>query len=272
MNCSACSNDRRIVARGLCNSCYQRWRKHGSTDRIHMPRGLCTVEGCGKPAHGKGLCGLHHQRLRKTGTTVPPKEYRPAPITEHDLYPQWVDFKRTSRARAIIPAWKDDFVAFCAGVGGVRPSKRHRLYLIDKTIPLGPGNFEWRESLVQKLPGEDKREYQKRAVKAHRAHFADDYRNSDLTYKYGLDFTVECYDAMAAAQDHKCAVCRKPETAVYKGKTKLLAVDHDHGKAHNNAVRGLLCQSCNKAIGFVYEDLAIIDAMRAYLVHYKSMG
>jgi hypothetical protein len=31
-------------------------------------RNQCTVDGCEKPRFGRGLCNMHYQRLRKTGT------------------------------------------------------------------------------------------------------------------------------------------------------------------------------------------------------------
>lgn len=39
-----------------CRSC------HRQTDR---PRALCADQGCGRHAHGRGLCGKHYQRVMK---------------------------------------------------------------------------------------------------------------------------------------------------------------------------------------------------------------
>ena len=33
-----------------------------------MPKGTCSVDGCVKPVHYRGLCGTHVSRLRRTGT------------------------------------------------------------------------------------------------------------------------------------------------------------------------------------------------------------
>lgn len=79
---------------------------------------------------------------------------------------------------------------------------------------------------------------------------------------YGI--TIEQYDAMLAAQDGKCAICEKPETAV-NGTTGLprdLAVDHCHGKGH---VRALLCSKCNNGLGALNDDPALVDKAAAYL-------
>lgn len=51
------------------------------------------------------------------------------------------------------------------------------------------------------------------------------------------NLTPDQYDALYAAQGRVCAICRRAT-----GKTKRLAVDHDH---HTGTVRGLLCGNCN---------------------------
>lgn len=57
--------------------------------------------------------------------------------------------------------------------------------------------------------------------------------------KYGI--TAEQYDALYEAQGGVCAICRRAN-----GKTKRLAVDHDH---ETGEVRGLLCGPDNLMIG-----------------------
>ena len=59
-----------------------------------------------------------------------------------------------------------------------------------------------------------------------------------LRKRYGI--TVEEYDALLAAQDGCCAICRKPPR-----EGSRLYVDHDH---ETNQVRGLLCPSCNTSL------------------------
>lgn len=38
---------------------------------------LCTVEGCEKPHKASGLCGMHHERKRRNGTTEAKNTWRP---------------------------------------------------------------------------------------------------------------------------------------------------------------------------------------------------
>lgn len=64
-------------------------------------------------------------------------------------------------------------------------------------------------------------------------------RKSHLKRKYGL--RIEEYDRMLAAQGGGCAICGNP------GRDDIsLHVDHDH---ETGVVRGLLCFTCNNALG-----------------------
>lgn len=70
----------------------------------------------------------------------------------------------------------------------------------------------------------------------------------------GYGITGEQYWALYKAQGGRCALCQRAT-----GKTKRLAVDHDHAKAREvcghdpkigcpNCVRGLLCGPCNTGL------------------------
>jgi Recombination endonuclease VII len=76
-------------------------------------------------------------------------------------------------------------------------------------------------------------------------------RFAHVARTYGL--TPEQYIALLEYQQYLCAVCR-----IANGKTKALAVDHDHAlaklhphdvkKACVECVRGLLCGPCNQHV------------------------
>lgn len=90
----------------------------------------------------------------------------------------------------------------------------------------------------------------------------DQLRARSLRFHYGM--TVEEYDALLTAQGGVCAVCKAgPPT---EGRQKYLAVDHCHQDGH---VRGLLCNSCNTALGLLGDDVDRINALAEYL---KTQG
>ena len=83
-------------------------------------------------------------------------------------------------------------------------------------------------------------------------------RASRLEKTYGL--RAGQYEAMYAAQGGVCALC-----LVATGKTKALAVDHDHKTGY---VRGLLCGPCNKILGHARDDMDFFLRCVDYL-HYS---
>lgn len=103
---------------------------------------------------------------------------------------------------------------------------------------------------------EDKNEY----VKRFRSSFPMEWKDGELRSKYGINLAE--YTAMAIAQNGKCAICEKEETEERSGKLRALAVDHNHS---TGAVRGLLCQSCNKMIGLACDDVTVLAKAISYL-------
>ena len=82
------------------------------------------------------------------------------------------------------------------------------------------------------------------------------WREYSLKYKYGM--TYDDFLDMLADQDGKCAICKAPD-AKRKG-DKHLHVDHNH---QTGMVRGLLCNPCNRGLGFLGE--ANLQAALDYL-------
>lgn len=71
--------------------------------------------------------------------------------------------------------------------------------------------------------------------------------------KYGYNTNIL---SMESQQKGKCAICCK-EKGIHG-----LVVDHDH---KSGKVRGLLCNSCNKALGFFQDDIEILTNAINYL-------
>lgn len=99
--------------------------------------------------------------------------------------------------------------------------------------------------------------------KAWRAENPDKVRSQHLTRTYGI--TLEQYNEMLAAQDHKCAVCGVKDGEC-GGHGNKLVVDHMHC---SGKVRALLCSRCNTVEGLLRGDPNIAYAMAFFMRHHK---
>jgi len=72
----------------------------------------------------------------------------------------------------------------------------------------------------------------------------------------GVGITQELYDQLLSNQDSKCAICRRPPGRQY------LAVDHDH---ETGEIRGLLCGTCNRALGLLRDSGEVLLAAYNYI-------
>ena len=75
--------------------------------------------------------------------------------------------------------------------------------------------------------------------------------------------TLDSYHAMAERQDFLCAICHiEPIRKKRLGSVDGFAIDHCHS---SGKVRGLLCERCNKGIGFLREDPHVARSAAVYL-------
>lgn len=89
----------------------------------------------------------------------------------------------------------------------------------------------------------------------------DKIKEKSLKYKYGI--TLKQYNDLLCKQNNKCAICSGENGKNNTWGKSRLSVDHNH---KTNEIRGLLCGSCNRAIGLLQENPKII--LEAY--HYMS--
>ena len=78
------------------------------------------------------------------------------------------------------------------------------------------------------------------------------------------------YHELLARQGGACAVCHdknNSETTMRRGK-RGLHVDHDH---KTGQVRGLLCNGCNRALGFTGDRPEVLRAAADYLERCANM-
>ncbi len=260
MPCTNCHRpDKPVVARGYCRNCYERWQRHGTPEYApKRERHFCQIRDCGRPVVSHGLCDMHRIRLAKHGdpNNAGPDDW--GAKKGHPLYNSWAFLRRYRGQHPIAPEW-DDFLQFTIDLGE-RPSPKHKLYAADDSQPIGPGNYVWKEAILQKVEGEDDATYRRRFDKVSRALKAEAYQGYDLKKNYGLSLAE--YNAMSERQGHKCAICGQPEGMTIRGKVVRLAVDHDHS---TGAIRGLLCSTCNTAIGLLKESPDLFAKALQYL-------
>lgn len=100
---------------------------------------------------------------------------------------------------------------------------------------------------IEETRRKDRENYQK--TKEHRVEYARKYRenNKDKTRDTHLYSSYRIrqkdYLKMKEDQNGRCAICNEPEENL----KRILCVDHCH---ETGKVRGLLCDTCNKFLGF----------------------
>lgn len=127
--------------------------------------------------------------------------------------------------------------------------------------------YKPRAKIVNKAWREKSREAIKARSKKWNELNREKCRLDKVQKKFGL--SADDYKALVAKQNGVCAVCQRPEVARdgRSGRVKELAVDHDH---ETGKVRGLLCSSCNRAIGHLNEDPKLLLAAANYLISQKE--
>lgn len=86
-----------------------------------------------------------------------------------------------------------------------------------------------------------------------------------------MGLTSKAFDALLASQGGVCAICQGPPT----GRWKQFHIDHDHACCSGNrscgqCVRGLLCDRCNSALGYLRDSPTVVSRALDYLM--RSAG
>jgi hypothetical protein len=97
------------------------------------------------------------------------------------------------------------------------------------------------------------------SVKSSNKHRKDNFEQYRNTYvKRVFNITLEEYNKMFEDQDGCCAICGIHQ----KDLKRTLFVDHNH---ETGKIRGLLCGTCNMAIGFLKDDTGVLQNAIDYL-------
>jgi hypothetical protein len=110
-----------------------------------------------------------------------------------------------------------------------------------------------RESV--RVNGLKRRKTDSESLRKSREKMSETRLRGHLRRKFGI--TLDTYKKMTDDQDQKCAICKKE---------RGLSVDHSHitGK-----VRGLLCGSCNRALGLLQDDPDVARNAVNYLLKWR---
>lgn len=77
-------------------------------------------------------------------------------------------------------------------------------------------------------------------------------RNNRYLRMFGIS-AVE-YDEIFKSQNYSCKICKTTEAD--------FNLDHNH---KTNKIRGILCKTCNMALGLFYDNIEILEASIKYL-------
>ncbi len=94
--------------------------------------------------------------------------------------------------------------------------------------------------------------------KASRKYINYDIRRNKTLKKYGLD--LQSYNNLFDKQNGGCKIC---------GDKVNLCVDHNH---KTGKIRGLLCNGCNRGIGFMKENISNLEKAILYLKENNIAG
>jgi hypothetical protein len=81
-------------------------------------------------------------------------------------------------------------------------------------------------------------------------------KDKDLQSTYGID--LETYHKMLAEQNHQCKICLAHQDTL----KRAMCVDHDH---NTGKVRGLLCDTCNRSLGLLKDNVDTLMRAVDYL-------
>lgn len=265
-----CSNTE-IVAKGLCKKHYDKqWRES-------RPVVECKEDGCSKPVKGRGWCGMHYDRVRKTGdpNTVRSRwdghNLKMLDCLECGEQFHSIDDANRWCSRECWDRWVHPAQCTypdCEETKIYARRKCHQHYMLERyhDDPDGHAAYqrEWREA----NPGKQA-EYGAR-YKAKQTPEEKKFANRKQTLR-NYNLTPELFDLMFAEQGFVCKSCKADNPG--KGQENW-SIDHDHACCPQRkgccgkCIRGIICNGCNSAIGYAQDDAERLRAMADYLDHY----
>lgn len=97
-------------------------------------------------------------------------------------------------------------------------------------------------------------EYKKNYYQDNKEQLGLSVKKTTIKRKYGI--TWDEFIQMYETQEGLCAICKSEEEG------RMLSIDHCH---ETRKVRGLLCGTCNRALGLFKDDPEILQAAKEYV-------
>jgi hypothetical protein len=94
----------------------------------------------------------------------------------------------------------------------------------------------------------------------------------DLYLKQHYKINIEQYNLMLAKSNNGCTICGKTKE---QNRDRFLSVDHDHSCCNQKitcgkCIRGLLCDTCNRAVGLLQDNEENAFAVYEYIKKSKK--
>lgn len=197
---------------------------------------ICTVEGCDRKHKARGYCQTHYMQFKRGAPVVP-------------------EIKVRVHGRALTCEVED-----CD-----KPEQALGLCAMHYARQLRHGSTDWRDRSKPvkecRIEGCDRPLLWKGLCQRHA-------QRDKKCRDFGVD--IDWFMARGAAQNWVCAICKHPERATDGASKELrdLALDHCHTHGH---VRGLLCSSCNRALGLFQDSSTILRKAADYLDSHQPL-
>lgn len=193
----------------------------------------CSVEGCERPVVARKLCNMHYLRQRATGELGSVRAVSEGPERPCEV------------CGAMFRAYRPNAVTCSKECYRKLPTTRVR----EAGYKARPEVRERRNHLRRVEINPSRREVNLRQA----------------IRRYGITF--DRYEAMLAEQDGKCALCGAvPAPGGIKAAARL-HVDHDHA---SGAVRSLLCNGCNRGLGYLKDSPELLRAAADYIERHRA--
>jgi hypothetical protein len=229
----------------------------------------CSKDGCEKPTHSKGMCQSHYRtamRLERNGGERKKPGPAPDPSKPRSRHGEARKREGSGRTRNVLGGTCQNGHLLTEGTSKVatngslickvcRANAQRRHLGKPESDSIGTWNKD-----KTTCPKGHPYDYVHPTTGSRRCTTCHAEYSRAYMLKTLYDLTPDQFAQMLEDQGNACAACR----VEYDGKFK---VDHDHS---TGAVRGILCNGCNIALGHSYENPTTLRALADYVEHFSE--